>query len=55
MGHADTRMVETTYARTRHEGVMKHRKTLETLNSEYRIGSNVAPENLKKPRNINTF
>ena len=23
MGHADTRMVETIYARTRHEGVMK--------------------------------
>ena len=43
------------HARTRHEGVMKHRKTLEMLNSEYRIGSNVAPENLKKPRNINTF
>ena len=34
---------------------MKHRKTLEMLNSEYRIGSNVAPEKLKKPRNINTF
>ena len=48
-------MVETTYARTRHEGVMKHPKTLEMLNSEYRIGSNVAPENVQKPRDINTF
>ena len=48
-------MVETTYARTRHEGVMKHQKTLEMLNSAYRIGSNVAPENLQKPRDINTF
>ena len=55
MGHADTRMVETTYARTRHEGVMKHQKTLEMLNSAYRIGSNVASENLQKPRDINTF
>lgn len=55
MGHADTRMVETTYARTRHEGVMKHQKTLEMINSEYRIGSNVALEKRKKPRNISIF
>ncbi len=55
MGHADTRMVETTYARTRHEGVMKHQKTLEMINSEYRIGSSAALEKRKKPRNINTF
>lgn len=31
--HADTRMVETTYARTRHEGVMKQRQAVENLNS----------------------
>ena len=42
LGHSDTRMVETTYARTRHEGVMKHQKALENLNSAYRIGSNLA-------------
>lgn len=35
MGHADTRMVETTYARTRHEGVMKQRNMLELLNADY--------------------
>ena len=55
MRHADTRMVETTYARTRHEGVMKHQKTLEMINSEYRIGSSAALEKRKKPRNINAF
>ena len=33
MGHADTRMVETVYARTRHEGVMKHLKFIEELNT----------------------
>ena len=43
------------YARTRHEGVMKHRKTLEMINSEYRIGSSAAPEKCKKSRNSNTF
>lgn len=32
MGHADTRMVETVYARTRHEGVMKHLDFIEKLN-----------------------
>ena len=32
MGHADTRMVETVYARTRHEGVMKQKDAVETLN-----------------------
>lgn len=31
MGHADTRMVERVYARTRHEGVMKHLNTVEAL------------------------
>lgn len=33
LGHADTRMVETTYARTRHEGVMKQRQAVENLNA----------------------
>ena len=31
LGHADTRMVETTYARTRHEGVMKHKYAVNNL------------------------
>ena len=37
------------YARTRHEGVMKHQKTLEMINSEYLFGSNAAPKNAKNP------
>ena len=49
MGHADTRMVETTYARTRHEGVMKHKYALENLNNFYARGSSVAPESASKP------
>lgn len=32
MGHADTRMVETTYAPTRHEGIMKHKYAINSLN-----------------------
>jgi len=32
MGHADTRMVERTYAPTRHEGIMKHKNTINQLN-----------------------
>lgn len=35
MGHADTRMVETVYAPRRHEGVMKHKDTIEALNRSY--------------------
>ena len=35
LGHADTRMVETVYARRRHEGVMKHKDTLDLLNQDY--------------------
>lgn len=31
MGHADTRMVETVYARTRHEGIMKHLTDVEKI------------------------
>lgn len=31
MGHADTRMVERVYARTRHEGVMKHLYAVEKI------------------------
>ena len=33
MGHSDTRMVETVYARRRHEGVMKHLEALEARNA----------------------
>ncbi len=33
MGHADTRMVETIYARTRHEGILKQLDFLERLNA----------------------
>lgn len=33
MGHADTRMVETVYARTRKDGVMKHLDALEARNA----------------------
>ena len=44
MGHADTRMVETVYARRRHEGVMKHKNTVELLNQEYARGTSVVPK-----------
>ena len=33
MGHADTRMVETVYARTRHEGILKQLDYVERLNA----------------------
>lgn len=35
MGHADTRMVETIYARTRHQSIMKHAKEIEELNKAF--------------------
>ena len=35
MGHADTRMVETVYARTREEGIQKRRDDLERMNAIY--------------------
>ncbi len=35
MGHADTRMVETVYARTREEGIQKRRADLEAMNKSY--------------------
>ena len=31
--HADTRMVETVYARRRQEGILKHRQEVESLNA----------------------
>lgn len=31
MGHADTRMVETTYAPSRHEGIMKHKDAVNAM------------------------
>ena len=35
MGHADTRMVETVYARARKEGVIKHLDALEARNASF--------------------
>ena len=35
LGHADTRMVETVYARRRHSGVMKHADLINQLNSSF--------------------
>ena len=35
MGHADTRMVETVYARSRHEGIMRQRDMLNAMNQAY--------------------
>lgn len=35
LGHADTRMVETIYARTRAEGILKRRGEIERLNTAY--------------------
>ena len=44
MGHADTRMVETVYAPRRHEGIMKHKNTIDMLNQAYARGTGVAPK-----------
>lgn len=44
MGHADTRMVETVYARARHEGIMKHKNAIETLNQSFARGTGEAPK-----------
>ena len=44
LGHADTRMVETTYAITRHEGIMKHENLLNALNP-YAKNSSANPKN----------
>lgn len=49
MGHADTRMVETVYARSRHEGVMKQQNWVEKMNEKYDFTPSVAPENARKP------
>lgn len=35
LGHADTRMVETVYARTRHQGIMKQANIIEKINENY--------------------
>ena len=48
MGHADTRMVETVYARSRHEGVMKQQKWVEKMNEKYDFTPSVAPDNTSK-------
>lgn len=47
LGHADTRMVETTYAISRHEGIMKHENLLNALNPYAKNTS----EDLKKASN----
>lgn len=48
LGHADTRMVETTYAVTRHEGIMKHMNLLNALNP-YAAGPGTTPEEPSNP------
>ena len=35
LGHADTRMVETIYARRRHDGVMRQKQAIESMNEIY--------------------
>ena len=45
MGHADTRMVETTYAPSRHEGIMKHKNAVNNLNKKYEQEPASAREN----------
>ena len=47
LGHADTRMVETTYAPTRHQSIMKHENLLNALNPYARNSS----EDFKKASN----
>ena len=44
LGHADTRMVETTYAPTRHESIMRHEMLLNALNP-YARDSSETPKN----------
>ncbi len=51
LGHADTRMVETIYAVTRHQGIMKHQDLLNSINP-YARGSDVAPEEPSNPEYI---
>ena len=43
LGHADTRMVETTYAITRHEGIMKQKDLINALNP-YAKNSSESPK-----------
>ena len=38
MGHSDTRMVETVYARRRHSGIMKQLDAVEAINSGITAG-----------------
>ena len=51
LGHADTRMVETIYAVTRHQGIMKHKDLINKLNP-YGLGTAVAPEEPSNPQYI---
>ena len=37
MGHADTRMVGTVYARAREEGIKKRHGDLEKMNKQYAV------------------
>ena len=39
LGHADTRMVETIYARARKQSILKHQAAIEKMNSAYACGS----------------
>lgn len=51
LGHADTRMVETIYAVTRHQGIMKHKDLVNALNP-YTSGSSVVPLKPANPQYI---
>ena len=51
LGHADTRMVETIYAVTRHQGIMKHKDLVNALNP-YAAGSSVVPTKPANPQYI---
>ena len=44
LGHADTRMVETTYALTRHAGIMKQKQVLNSLNQRYAQNPSETPK-----------
>ena len=45
MGHADTRMVETKYAKTRHHSVMIHSDLMEQMNNQYSRANNLQGKN----------
>ncbi len=51
LGHADTRMVETIYAVTRHQGIMKHKDLINSINP-YASGTAQPPEEPSNPQYI---